>query len=214
MFNNYAFLSINVKTLSYEECQNAIRDSAYAYYYRKQGVQYDQQDLVDPLDLNSSKGRYRAGGAFNKTVSPLFYFPPEDATAQDPRYVVCSTFVENVIYETFKSGDEDIVTISNNVVTAVSTGTATITVTSSNGVSASCEVEIKDPDLKKEVVLEEISDDYDDDLDIYEEEDDNSIKVTSVEAIILIAGILAYGIVIGSIIMFVILKKTNNKKKK
>ena len=164
--------------------------------------------------MNSSKGRYRAGGAFNKTVLPLFYFPPEDATAQDPRYVVCSTFVENVIYETFKSGDEDIVTISNNVVTAVSTGTATITVTSSNGVSASCEVEIKDPDLKKEVVLEEISDDYDDDLDIYEEEDDNSIKVTSVEAIILIAGILAYGIVIGSIIMFVILKKTNNKKKK
>ncbi len=99
------FLSINVKALSYEECQNAIRDSAYAYYYRKQGVQYDQQDLVDPLDLNSSKGRYRAGGAFNKTVSPLFYFPPEDATAQDPRYVVCSTFVENVIYETFKSSD-------------------------------------------------------------------------------------------------------------
>jgi hypothetical protein len=50
--------------------------------------------------------------------------------------------------------------------------------------------------------------------EVVPEEDDNSIKVTSVEAVILIAGILAFGIVIGSIIMFVILKKTNNKKKK
>ncbi len=50
--------------------------------------------------------------------------------------------------------------------------------------------------------------------EVVPEEDDNSIKVTRVDAIIFFAGILAFGIVIGSIIMFVILKKINNKKKK
>ena len=47
----------------------------------------------------------------------------------------------------WSSSDETVATVENGTVTGITQGTAVITVTSSNGLSASCEVTVVDPDM-------------------------------------------------------------------
>ena len=95
----FMFIDINAYADTY---QDAVKNTAYAYFYRGKAIQYDSSPMTYETQ---SKKRVRDGGSINEIISPLLYFSPERATNQDPKYVVCSTFVENVYYEAFKKNN-------------------------------------------------------------------------------------------------------------
>lgn len=97
----FFLLIINVNAApSKEECQKALTDTAYAYYYRGKALQYDSKALTFQ---NHNKIQQRSGGAYGTNYSKGVFYPPEDATTQDTKYTVCSGFTALVLYETFKN---------------------------------------------------------------------------------------------------------------
>lgn len=81
------------KNETLDEYQQAVRDVAYAFYYR--GT--DLTLLYDQYNINYSG----SVGRTNNRISP------EDITEQDIHYHMCSSYVWNVYYEAFKKSNSD-----------------------------------------------------------------------------------------------------------
>lgn len=83
-----------------KECQDALVNSGYAYYYRGKALQYDSK-LLTFQGGDHKQGRN--GGSNGNNISSGVFYSPEDATIQDNKYTVCSGFVAHVLYESFKN---------------------------------------------------------------------------------------------------------------
>ena len=81
------------KNETLDEYQQAVRDVAYAFYYR--GL--DKTLLYDQYNINYS-------GSVGRTDNRI---SPEDITEQDIHYHMCSSYVWNVYYEAFKKSNGD-----------------------------------------------------------------------------------------------------------
>ena len=92
------FIGLNVDAATKKEAQQAIVNSAYAYYYRGNAVQYDSKGMNFQ---SKTKKKQRNVGTYDNKISKYTFFTPEQATTQDNHYTVCSSFVLNAIYESF-----------------------------------------------------------------------------------------------------------------
>ena len=101
----FLILTTNVyASPSKKECQDALVNSAYAYYYRGKALQYDSKPLT------FQKGTFiqqRSGGAYKDQISSYVFYSPEEVTMQDVHFTVCSSYTNLILYETFKNSKNE-----------------------------------------------------------------------------------------------------------
>ena len=102
----FFLLTINVNAApSKKECQDALVNSGYAYYYRGKALQYDSKVMTFQ---GANHRQQRHGGAYKSEISSYVFYPPEAATTQDYHYTVCSGFTGQVLYEAFKNSKGEV----------------------------------------------------------------------------------------------------------
>lgn len=93
-------IAIDANTIEiYTKEQQAVQDVAYSFYYRGENLQYDDYSMTD------STAKYADGSTITRKRRSQYTHSPEEATAQDIQYTVCSEYVTNVFYEAFSDGN-------------------------------------------------------------------------------------------------------------